>query len=119
MAEWKNNEKGKLDPAFAAIRSLFLDGTIDTMYKLIDHSPTKVAALFSMSYTKYQQKLREPWKFTIGHIMLLAFYLKVDPEVINRIIQKDTENFVKEKFELFKLKEQKTKEKLIKQKKKA
>jgi hypothetical protein len=116
MAEWKNIDNEKLDPAFAAIRSLFLDGTIDSLYKLIDYSPTKVASLFSMSYRTYHDKLKEPWKFSLLHILVLANVLRIDPEVINSIIQKESEKAIRVKIELYNLKEQKNKGNLIKPK---
>lgn len=118
MAEWKNPYNEKIDPAFAAIRSLFLDGTIDVMYKLIDHSPTKVAMLFSMSYRTFHDKLKEPWRFSTLHILLLAKLINIDPEVINRIIQNESEASLKAKLEIFKVKERKLKEKSLKDKKK-
>jgi hypothetical protein len=109
MAEWKNIDNEKLDPAFAAIRSLFLDGTIDSMYKLIDYNPTKVASLFSMSYRTYHDKLKEPWKFSVLHILLLANVIRIDPGVINDIIQKESEKAIKDKIENYKLKDQRGK----------
>lgn len=116
MAEWKNTDNEKLDPAFAAIRSLFLDGTIDSMYKMIDYSPTKVASLFSMSYRTYHDKLREPWRFSVLHILLLANVIRIDPEVINSIIQKESEKEIKVKIELYNVKDQKNKQKQLKRK---
>lgn len=115
MAEWKNiNTSEKIDPAFAAIRSLFLDGSIDTMYKLIDHNPTKIARLLSMSYKTLITKLQEPWKFSTMHILLLAYTTRIDPEIINNIIQSESEKAVKAKFSIFKLKEKKLKENAVK-----
>lgn len=115
MAEWKNIDASeKLDPAFAAIRSLFLDGSIDTMYKLIDHNPTKIARLLSMSYKTFITKLQEPWKFSTMQILLLAYTTRINPEIINNIIQKESEKAVKTKYNSFKEKEKKLKENAVK-----
>lgn len=114
MAEWKNISCDKLDPTFAAIRSLFLDGTINKMYKLIDYNPTKVARLFSMSYKTYHEKLKQPWKFSSFHIMILARITGIDPEVINKIIQEEALTTLDKGIEAYKLKEQKFKELSVK-----
>lgn len=115
MAEWNDIDTSeKLDPAFAAIRSLFLDGSIDTMYKLIHHNPTKIARLLSMSYKTLITKLQEPWKFSTMQILLLAYTTRIDPEIINNIIQKESEKAVKTKHRSFKEKEKKLKENAVK-----
>ncbi len=114
MADWKETSTEKLDPAFAAIRSLFLDGTIDKMYKLINHNPTKVAQLFSMSYKTFHEKLREPWRFSVLHIMLLANVLKIDPEVINGVIQKEVGTELNKKLEAYNAKIKASKQKSVK-----
>lgn len=111
MAEWTKIDKlEKIDPAFSAIKSQLLDGTIDTMYKLIDYNPTKIGRLLSMSYKTLITKLQEPWKFSTLNILVLAYALRVDPDIIYNIIQKESENVVCAKIEAFKIREQKLKE---------
>lgn len=114
MAEWSKTNNEKIKPAFAAIRSLFLDGTIDKMYKLINYNPTKVAKLFSMSYKTFHEKLREPWRFSTFHILLLAKILEIDPEVINRIIQTEAEDALNARIDAYRILEQKAKENSVK-----
>jgi len=110
MAEWSDVNAEKIEPAFAAIRSLFLDGTINRMYKLIDFNPTKVARLLSMSYKTYHEKLEEPWKFSTYHILILARITGLDPEVINKIIQEEAHSILDKGIKDYREKERKLKE---------
>jgi len=116
MAEWSDISGEKIEPAFAAIRSLFLDGTINRMYKLIDYNPTKVARLLSMSYKTYHDKLEQPWKFSTYQILILARITRLDPEVINKIIQEEAHSILDEGIKEYREKERKLKEASINKK---
>jgi len=95
MDVWNNNENlDDLDKDFLSIRSLFLSGSIPNMYKLVKHSPTKVAKLLGLNYSSYHSKLVDPEKFTLFHINVLAFAVRIDPNVIHDIIQKQIQEKV-------------------------
>lgn len=101
MAEWKKLPEEPIDPDFAAIRSLFLDGTINKMYKLIDYSPAKIIRLLKSTYSLYHDKLKEPWKFGMQHILKLAYAIRVDPQVIIDVIQRESENNTREEYQRY------------------
>ncbi len=101
MAEWKKLPDEPIDPDFAAIRSLFLDGTINKMYKLIDYSPSKIIKLLKTTYPLYHDKLKEPWKFGMQHILKLAYAIRVDPQVIIDVIQRESEKNTREEYQNF------------------
>lgn len=105
MAQWKNIDQKEMDAAFKAIQSLFLTGSIEKMYQLIDHKPTKIAKLLGMSYKGLHEKLREPSKFTQLHILTLSYAVNIDPNIINDVIQKESLKKVVEKIKKFKAKE--------------
>lgn len=67
----------------------------------------------------FHDKLNDPWRFSTLHILLLAKLINIDPEVINRLIQNQSEEALKSKIEAFKMKEQKAKEKALKEKNQA
>ena len=102
MAEWIGNiDLDGMDPDFISIRSLFLSGSISKMYQLVKHSPTKVSKLLGLNYDAYHTKLVQPEKFSILHINVLAYAVKIDPMIIFEIIQKETSSRVREKYQKF------------------
>lgn len=94
MANWENmledDESNFVDPKFEDIQSLFLTGKIKKMYQLVKRSPTKIAELLGINYDSYHTKLVSPEKFTTLHINTMAYVFKIDPNIINDIIQKET-----------------------------
>lgn len=99
MAEWSNlANTDTLDADFLSVRSLFLSGSVTTMYKLVKQSPTKIAKLLGLNYSSYHSKLVDPEKFTVFHINLLAYALKIDPSIIHNVIQKEIQDKVKSRF---------------------
>lgn len=59
------------------------------MYQLVNRSPTKIAELLGINYDSYHDKLQNPEKFTTFHINTMAYVFKIDPNIINDIIQKE------------------------------
>lgn len=104
MAQWKNIDQKDIDASFKAIQSLFVTGSIEKMYQLIDHKPTKIAKLLGMSYKSLHEKLKEPSKFTQLHILTLSYAIQVDPNIINDVIQKESLKRVVDKIKKFKAK---------------
>jgi hypothetical protein len=102
MANWKESiELDKMDPDFLSIRSMFVSGSISTMYQLVNHSPTKVSKLLGLNYSAYHTKLVNPGQFSILHINVLAYAIQIDPNIINEIIQKQIEIKTLEKIKKF------------------
>ncbi|RQO74524.1 hypothetical protein DBR43_03795 [Pedobacter sp. KBW06] len=94
MAKWENmledDESSFVDPKFEDIQSLFLAGKIKKMYQLVKRSPTKIAELLGINYDSYHTKLMNPEKFTTLHINTMAYVFKIDPNIINDVIQSET-----------------------------
>ena len=102
MAEWKGKiDVDNMDADFISIRSLFLTGSISKMYQLVKQSPTKVSKLLGLNYEAYHTKLVHPEKFSVLHINVLAYAIKIDPTIIYEIIQKETTVTVSDKFHKF------------------
>jgi hypothetical protein len=103
MAEW-HPEKDKyimLDEDFDNLHNFFLSGKATKMYQLVKKSPTKVAKLLGLNYGSYIAKLRNPEKFTVMHINLLAYAINIDPDKIHNIIQKELTVQIEGLFEKF------------------
>ncbi|UZJ63207.1 hypothetical protein OKW96_11830 [Sphingobacterium sp. KU25419] len=104
----------KLDSVFTSLKSLFSDGSINTISSLIDYSPSKLAKLLKMSYNTFLIKIHSPWKFSNEHILLLAYTIGIDPNIILNIIQKESEEHINNEFKKYleKIKKRKLVEKL-------
>jgi hypothetical protein len=103
MANWKESiELEKMDPDFLSIRSIFISGSLSSMYQLVKHSPTKVSKLLGLNYDAYHTKLVNPEKFSVLHINVLAYAIQIDPTVIYDIIQKEAEQKILEKIKKYK-----------------
>lgn len=102
MAEWnKKIELDEMDEDFLAIRSLFLAGSVNKMYRLAKQSPTKVSKLLGMNYESYHEKLLNPEKFSELHINTMAYAIGIDPTIIHDVIQKEIRDKVEEKMKAF------------------
>ncbi|ERJ57346.1 hypothetical protein [Sphingobacterium paucimobilis] len=97
MAIWENKftTEIKLDPVFAALKSLISDGTITEMISLREYSPTKLMAVLKMNHQTFIEKCEEPWKFSTEHILLLSYIIDIDPILLFEIIQKESLNHLK------------------------
>ncbi|MDQ0640183.1 hypothetical protein QF042_003748 [Pedobacter sp. W3I1] len=103
MTIWKENiELDKMDPDFLSIRSMFVSGSIATMYQLVSYSPTKVSKLLGLNYSAYHSKLVNPGQFSVLHINVLAYAIQIDPNIIHDIIQNQIEEKIQEKMKKFK-----------------
>lgn len=103
MAAWKEDfNLEDMDPDFLSIRSMFISGSLRNMYQLVKHSPTKISRLLGLNYDAYHTKLQNPEKFNVFHINILAYAIKVDPNLIYDLIQKQIEVQVAEKADKFK-----------------
>lgn len=103
MAIWENSftTNIKLDPVFAALKSLFSDGSITTMKSLPEYSPTKIMAVLKMNHQTYIDKCKELWKFSTEHILLLSYIIDIDPAILFEIIQKESLKHLKEQADLY------------------
>ncbi|MDB5141070.1 MAG: hypothetical protein JWR12_2986 [Mucilaginibacter sp.] len=104
MANWDNLKDEityNIDSNFEDIQLLFLSGKITKMYQLVKRSPTKVSKLLGINYEAYHSKLQNPEKFTLFHINVMAYAFRIDPDIINNIIQKEISNKVKAKVKKF------------------
>lgn len=103
MATWNDKFEAeiKLDPVFAALKSLITDGTITKMASLLDYSPTKLIVLLKMNHQTFVRKCQEPWKFSNEHILLLSYIIDIDPIFIFDIIQKESLEHLKNESRLY------------------
>ncbi|WP_412467476.1 hypothetical protein [Pedobacter sp. KLB.chiD] len=102
MTIWKESiELDKMDPDFISIRSMFISGSISTMYQLVNYSPTKVSKLLGLNYSAYHTKLVNPEQFSILHLNVLAYAIQIDPNIIQNIIQQQIEDKILDKFKKF------------------
>lgn len=92
MAIWENKFKTdiKIDPVFAALKSLLSDGSITKMTSFVDYSPTKLMTVLKMNHQTFIDKCKEPWKFSTEHILILSYIIDIDPVIIFEIIQKES-----------------------------
>lgn len=102
MSIWKEDiELDKMDPDFLSIRSMFVSGSISTMYQLVSYSPTKVSKLLGLNYSAYHTKLVNPEQFSVLHINVLAYAIQIDPNIIHDLIQNQIIEKIQEKLKKF------------------
>jgi len=104
MADWNFKNEDGIDTEFENIQLLFLSGKVKHMYELLERSPTKIASLLGLNYNSYHDKLRNPEKFTSLHINTIAYAIRINPDIIHNVIQKEILEQVIQKFEKYKSK---------------
>ena len=81
-----------IDSDLLAIKSLFEAGLVQKMRLLEEQAPTKMAKLLGLNYNSYHDKLINPEKFTIRHILLIAKLCNLDANIIFEVVKNEVKN---------------------------
>jgi hypothetical protein len=74
------------DPVLRSIKSMFEHGEVKRMYEIHKLSPTKITKALGLNHGRYIDKLSNPEKFSVKDIMSLSTLLRINPEIVFRII---------------------------------
>lgn len=85
----------KIDSDFLAIKSLFESGNVKKIRLLEEQAPTKMSKALGLNYNSYLEKLRNPEKFTIKHILLICKLCQLNPNLVFETIRTEVESQIK------------------------
>jgi len=74
------------------------------MYDIAELHPTKICNLLGTTTGRYNVKLSNPEKFSVAEVFKLAYILKIDPNLISDVIQKQVEALIAKKIKAKSLK---------------
>jgi hypothetical protein len=79
----------KLNVEFEEIGALFNQGSIKSISRLQEHKPTNLSKALQMGFNTFNDKLRNPERFSIEDIIKLAKVIGTDYKKVLDVIQKE------------------------------